>query len=205
MASIQERSDDLEQFATRAISRPKDSAYQMILSQMLFASIAVSPLQRIRMICEAIAMIDRRQAMMKGIYMDGIDTFYPVAIALLSPERNANGTVSIGWGFRESGENYIKYAKQWYRNVEMKVDQYERELRSRNHSIANAIPEDIAFFAGSHALTEVGFRQLQNAFVDWVRPSIGHSLGILTHRFVNAQTMNAIQEAVYGKSGEPKE
>jgi len=166
-----EEKGGFEDFASQALRLHKQGAFENLLCQHLIMSVAIDPLTKVRLICEASLLVDADKI---SLNLDDIETIYAVALSFLNTNPEAE-FVAVGWGFTLTIENYERFIEPWRRNTPLffrSSCQAETDDKRKRLNKAETDAEEFYLYTMKFDLHPSSFQVLKSEFLRWSIPLV---------------------------------
>lgn len=160
-----------EDFASQALRLHRRGSFENLLCQHLIMSVAVDPLTKVRLICEAGWMVDSDKI---GLDLKQVETIYTVAISFLNTNPKTD-FLSMAWGFSLTKENYERFVGPWRRKTSLCfLSSCRAETEEKRERLNKAKNEAEHFYLMTNHLDlfPTSFQMLKSEYLRWALPLI---------------------------------
>jgi len=165
-----ENENSFEKFASNALRLSRKGSFEQLLCQHLIVSVASSPLEKVRLICEAAFMVPKDKA---DLDFELAETIYLAALGFLNTNIQID-LISIAWGFELTSENYDRFVKPWHKGIPLSfASSCTAETEEKRERLKQAKDKAEHFFLLTHRLNlyPTSFQCLKSEFLRWSIPA----------------------------------
>lgn len=160
-----------EEFASKALRLHRRGSFENLLCQHLIMSVAVDPLRKVRLVCEAGWMVDPDKI---GLDIKQVETIYTVALSFLNTNPKTD-FLSMAWGFSLTVENYRRFIAPWRRKTSLFfLSSCVADTEEKRKRLDQAKNEAEHFYLMTYKLN-LSFSSLQvlkSEFLRWALPLV---------------------------------
>ncbi len=158
-----------QDFASKALRLQRRGSYENLLAQHLIMCVAMDPMSKTRLICEASWMTNPEKI---GLDMNRVETVYTVALSFLNTNPQTD-LLSIAWGFSLTFENYERFIVPWRRQTSLSFcSSCRAETEEKRERLSQAKNDAERFYLMTYRLnlSISSFQTLKSEYLRWALP-----------------------------------
>jgi hypothetical protein len=167
----EQKENSFQDFTSQALRLHRQGSFENLLCQHLIMSVAVDPMTKVRLICEASWMVNPNKI---GLDLNQIETIYTVALGFLNTNPEPD-FLSMAWGFSLTLDNYERFVAPWRRQTRLYFCASciaDREKKKKRLGKAKSEAERFYLVTYQLDLSLSSFHMLKSEFLRWALPLV---------------------------------